>query len=127
MAVGVDAAHQGRVVVRPGDLADGGGDVADGEADAALGDGLGSEPWISRTWCSDISPAGSSSIAAWRSSTSTMISCPRLSRFSALKVSWCGTCSSLWVPGITRMAPFAAVLSVSATQAVTTSAGSRPQ
>ena len=33
----------------------------------------------------------------------------------------------MWLPGITRMAPFAAVLSDSATQAVMTSAGSRPQ
>ena len=31
---------------------------------AEVSDGFGSEPWISRTWCSDISPACSSNITA---------------------------------------------------------------
>ena len=94
---------------------------------AALSDGFGSEPWISRTWCSDISPARSSSATASRSSTSTAISWPRLSRLSGANVSWCASWSIRWVPGITRMAPLAKVLSDSATQAVTMSGGSSPQ
>src|SRR6202044_1061967 len=90
-------------------------------------EGFGSDPWISRTWCKDISPGFNGNSTALLSSTSTMISWPRLSRLLAAKVSRCGTWSSLCDPGMTRIAPFSWVLSLRATQAVTTSGGSNPQ
>ena len=39
----------------------------------------------------------------------------------------CATTSRVWVPGTTRIAPLSTVLGQSAIQAVTISAGSRPQ
>jgi hypothetical protein len=87
---------------------------------------LGGEPWNMRTWCSDISPGWITTSTARDSSTSTMISWPRESRFSGAKVSRWGTCSR-WVPGTIRIAPLSTELSEKATQAVTTSGSLRPQ
>ena len=43
------------------------------------------------------------------------------------EVSRCGIWSSLWLPGITSIAPFPAFARVKATQAVTTSGWLKPQ
>jgi hypothetical protein len=61
------------------------------------------------------------------SSTSTMTSWPRVSKLWRSKVSRCGSWSNRWLLGMTAIAPFAAWLGVSATQAVATSGADRPQ
>ena len=128
LLIAVLAAHQRRAVVAAGDLAHIGRDVADREADAPVvrrvGIGAVDQPHVvQRHLAGARVPASPPRARRPRPS----ISWPRDSRLSAAKVSRCGTWSSLCVPGITRIAPFAAVLSVNATQAVTTSGGSRPQ
>ena len=67
----------------------------------AVSDGLGGEPCTSRTWCSDISPGRSTSGTASRSSTSTAISWPRVSKLWRSNVSRCGIWSIVWLLGIT--------------------------
>src|SRR6184192_1396499 len=90
-------------------------------------DGFGAEPCTSRTWCNDISPGRKFSGTDCDSSTSTAISWPRVKRLWRWNVSRCGIWSSLWLAGMTAIAPFAALLRVSATQAVATSGEERPQ
>src|SRR6266513_2430078 len=90
-------------------------------------DGFGAEPCTRRTWCNDISPGRKFSGTDCDSSTSTAISWPRVKRLWRWNVSRCGIWSSLWLPGMTAMAPFAALLGVSATHAVATSGEKRKE
>ncbi|MNC92265.1 hypothetical protein D3C83_86590 [compost metagenome] len=88
---------------------------------------LAADPWTSLMWCSDISPGSSITSTAFDSSTSTAISCPRVSRLFSWKVSTWAAIAPACVPGMTFMHPLSTLLPESATHAVTTSCGSRPQ
>ena len=82
---------------------------------------LGSDPCTILTWCRDISPGSSSRSIAWFSSKPAIISCPLVRRLSLEKVSWCSRAAPSWLPGMTLIQPFDALLGEKATHAVSTS------